>query len=345
MAIVKAGDIERYLQKPDFTKSVHLVYGPDRGMVAERTQKLAQVCGVDLNDPFSTIKLDMDSLSADPDRLMNEAYTISMFGGSRLIWLRGVANDAFFVKQLERLLNDPPQSCLCLLEAGDLRKGTKVRDLVERGKVGQAIACYSDGNRDIASLIDEVLQANNQTIGLDARQFLLSQLGADRMASRAELDKLCLYAYGQSEIKLEDIQAVLGDASATSFDAVTDAVLTGNLKQFDTALSKFASSGGSNFQLFAAMMRQFQSLDKLRSEMDASGKSASSVVASARPPIFFARKAATEAALNKWTAKAIRAAHDRLQTALLESRKNNQIDDNIAHIALMGLTVQSARRR
>ncbi|KPB02139.1 DNA polymerase III subunit delta [Ahrensia marina] len=345
MAQLKAGEVDRYLQKPDLSKTVHLVYGPDRGLVAERSKLLAQKSGVDLDDPFSTIRLDMDSLSADPDRLMNEAYTISMFGGSRLIWLRGVTNDPSLVKQLERLLNDPPQSCLCLLEAGDLKKGSKIRDLVERGKSGQAIPCYSDSSRNIASLVDEVLQANNLTIGLDARQFLLSQLGADRMASRAELDKLCLYAYGKSEIHLEDIQAVLGDASAISFDAVTDAVLTGNLKQFDLALTKFSSSGGSNFQLFAAMMRQFQMLDKMRSEMDASGKSASVVVASARPPVFFARKAATEAALNKWTSKAIRAAHDRLQTALLESRKNSQIDINIAHIALLGLTVQSARRR
>lgn len=345
MAQLKAGDIDRYLQKPDFSKAVHLVYGPDRGLVAERVKKLAEKSGVDLNDPFSMIKLDMDSLSADPDKLMNEAYTISMFGGSRLIWLRGVANDAFFVKQLERLLNDPPQSCFCILEAGDLKKGTKVRDLVERGKSGQAIPCYSDTSRNIASLVDEVLQANNQTIGLEARQFLLSQLGADRMASRAELDKLCLYNYGKSEIQLEDIQAILGDASATSFDAVTDAVLSGNLKQFDIAITKFSTSGGSNFQLFSAMMRQFQSLDKMRGEMDATGKSASAVVASARPPVFFARKAAVESALNKWSTKAIRAAHDRLQTALLESRKNSQIDVNIAHIALLGLTVQSARRR
>ena len=36
------------------------------------------------------------------------------------------------------------------------------------------------------------------------------------MVSRMELDKLALYAAGQSEITLEDAQAVIGDAAAVT---------------------------------------------------------------------------------------------------------------------------------
>ena len=42
-------------------------------------------------------------------------------------------------------------------------------------------------------------------------------LGSDRMVSRMELDKLALYAAGQSEITLEDAQAVIGDAAAVTW--------------------------------------------------------------------------------------------------------------------------------
>lgn len=344
MTQLKANEIEHYLRKPDFSKVVHLVYGPDRGLASERASKLASASSVDLNDPFAAIKLDADSLSADPDRLMNEAYTVSMFGGARLIWLRGVTNNASLVKQLEQLLDQPPENTYCIFEAGELKKGSKVRDIVERAKNACAIPCYVDGARNIASILDEELSKSKQTIGLEARQFLLSMLGADRGASRAEIDKLCLYTAGKREIEYTDIADILGDASAVNVDSITDAVLTGNIQAFDRSITKFTSSGASNFLLFSAMIRQFQALDKMRSEMDVGGKSASQAISNARPPIFFARKAAIETALNKWPGRAIRAAHERLQTSLLDSRKNNSLDAEVAHMALLALTVQASRR-
>lgn len=345
MTLLKANNIESYLRKPDFSNIVHLVYGPDRGLAAERSAKLARESGVDLNDPFTTIKIDSDALTTNPDRLMNEAYTVSMFGGARLIWLQGVNNNASLVKQLEQLLNEPPENTYCIFEAGDLKKGSKVRDIVERAKNACAIPCYVDTARNIAAILDEELSKNSQTIGLEARQFLISLLGADRGASRSEIEKLCLYAAGKTQIEYSDIANVLGDASAISVDAIADAVLTGNLLAFDKSITKFSSSGASNFLLFSALIRQFQALDKMRSEMDMGGKSASQAISTARPPIFFARKSAIEAALNKWPGRAIRAAHERLQTALLESRKHNALDADIAHMALLALTVQAHRRR
>lgn len=345
MTQLKAGEIERYLKKPDFSKIVHLIYGPDRGLAAERAEKLAKSSGVELSDPFATIKLDADAMASDPDRLIDEAYTVSMFGGARLIWIRSVVNNASLVKQLERLLSDPPESTYCIFEASDLKKGSKIRDMVERAKNAVAMPCYADGVRDIAAILDDALTQSSQTIGLEPRQYLLSLLGADRGASRAEIDKLILYTQGKPEISLVDITDILGDASAISIDAITDAVITGNLSAFDKSISKFNSSGASNFLLFSAAIRQFQALDKMRGEMDNGGKSASAAIAAARPPIFFARKAAIEKALSIWSSKAIRAAHERLQTALLESRKSNALDESVAHMALLGLAVQASRRR
>lgn len=345
MTLLKANDIDRYLKKPDFGNIVHLVYGPDRGLAAERSAMLAKASGVSLDDAFAAIKLDADALATDPDRLMNEAYTVSMFGGARLIWLRGVTNNVSLVKQLEQLLDQPPENTYCIFEAGDLKKGSKIRDLVERAKNACAIPCYVDNARNIAAILEDELSKTGQTISLDARQFLLSLLGADRGASRSEIEKLCLYTTGKTQIEIFDVTDILGDASAVSIDAITDAVITGNLQAFDRSITRFYSSGATNFLLFSAMIRQFQALEKMRSEMDVGGKSANQAISTARPPIFFARKAAVETALNKWPGRAIRAAHERLQSALLESRKFNSLEGDIAHMALLALTVQASRRR
>ncbi len=92
MSELKAGEVDRFLKNPDQSKTVYLAYGPDRGLVSERAESLAKSSGVDLSDGFSTIKLDANELAGDPVRLIDEAYTVAMFGGDRLIWIRNAGN-------------------------------------------------------------------------------------------------------------------------------------------------------------------------------------------------------------------------------------------------------------
>ena len=89
MAQVKAHEVDRYLKKPDPKHRVVLVYGPDRGLVSERTKSLAGTSGADLNDPFSTIVIDAEDAASEPTRIADEAHTVSMFGGNRLVWIKG----------------------------------------------------------------------------------------------------------------------------------------------------------------------------------------------------------------------------------------------------------------
>ena len=64
------------------------------------------------------------------------------------------------------------------------------------------LACYPDGERDLAKLIDDELRASDLRISQDARATLSALLGGDRQASRNELRKLTLYAHGQGEVTL-----------------------------------------------------------------------------------------------------------------------------------------------
>ena len=90
-------------------------------------------------------------------------------------------------------------------------------------------------------------------------------------------------------------------------------------------------------------MRQFQSLQLLRGEMEASGKPAAAVVASARPPVFFSRRRLVEAALQRWSGAAIGRALERLQATVLLTRRRPDLTVATARQALIALLVESAR--
>ncbi|WP_306117187.1 MULTISPECIES: DNA polymerase III subunit delta [unclassified Roseitalea] len=344
MAQLKANEVDAFLRKPA-GYTVYLVYGPDHGLVTERGRRLAAASGVALDDPFSAIRLDADGFAADPERLLNEAYTVAMFGGDRLIWLRGVGNDRALTAQLDTLLADPPPRTTVVIEAGDLKKGAGLRTTVERAGAGLALPCYADNERGIQRLVDETFEAAGRRLELDARQFLVGHLGGDRRATRNELEKVLLYTEGQPAVTLDDVRAISGDASALAYDDVSDAVLAGDLPGFDRAMTKFDGAGGAPSVLFAVLIRQFQLLDRLRHDMHAHNKSAAAVVASARPPVFFARRKLIETALQRWPPQAIRAALQRLQDAVLQARRSRNLERNILHITLMALAIQSARRR
>ncbi|QKV19840.1 DNA polymerase III subunit delta [Oricola thermophila] len=345
MSELKAGEVDRFLKNPDRGRVLYLVYGPDRGLVSERAEILAKSTGIDLSDSFSTLKVDANELAGDPVRLIDEAYTVGMFGGDRLIWLRNAGNHKEITANIERILRDPPEGVRLVVEAGDLKKGTGLRAVVEKSPNGITLPCYTDNATALNTLIDNTFSESGQRLTLDARRYIQEHIGGDRRASRGELEKLVLYGLGEQEITLDMARACIGDASSTSYDDIVDAVITGRLADFDESMQAFLSAGSNPQPMLSAAIRQFQQLDLLRAEMDRSGRPASAVVASAKPPVFFARRKTVELALTRWTASGIRQALRRLHECVLESRMNATLAVPVAHTALLAITIQSARRR
>ena len=144
------------------------------------------------------------SCAADPGRLADEAGAIGLFGGKRLIWVRGAGNDRVLIGAVgarQKL----PETTTVIIEAGELKKGTALRRAIEETPEALAVPCYADESRVIHALIDEELGGAGLRITPAARQRLTEALGADRLASRGELRKLALYCHGSDQVTEEDV--------------------------------------------------------------------------------------------------------------------------------------------
>src|SRR5712692_11969012 len=106
-----------------------------------------------------------------------------------------------------------------------------------------AIVFYPDGERELAKLIDDELRLSNLRIAPDARAALTALLGGDRQASRNELKKLALYAHGESEVTLDDVMAVVADASELKIDPIVDGAFAGNSAAVETEFAKAVIAG------------------------------------------------------------------------------------------------------
>ncbi|MBX9464984.1 MAG: DNA polymerase III subunit delta [Aquamicrobium sp.] len=343
MAQKKAHEVDSWLRRPDPVVRIVLIYGPDRGLVSERAKAFVTATGVNADDPFSSVRLDASEVEATPGRLSDEAGTVPMFSDQRLIWIKGAGAQKQLADEVKRLAEAPPRDSIILIEAGDLKKGVALRSAVEGAAAAMALPCYADEGRSIDAVIDAVLTAQGLTIGMEARQALRSNLGGDRLATRSEIEKLALYCHGAREITLDDVNLMTGDVSGLSLDNAIDAVLSGQASSFDTAFARLIASGTNPFLVLAGAMRQFQALSLMRNEMDFAGKSPGAVVASARPPVFFTRRKLVETALQRWSAQALARALERLQAAVLLTRRRPDLATATARQTLIALLVESAR--
>ncbi|MES0031413.1 DNA polymerase III subunit delta [Mesorhizobium sp. M0040] len=343
MAQKKAYEVDAWLAKPDPRVSIVLLYGPDRGLVAERAKAFAGKTGLPLDDPFSVVRLDGSEVDRDEGRLLDEARTVPMFSERRLLWVRNAGAQKALADDVKALTSEPARDAIILIEAGDLKKGVGLRAVVEAADNAMALPCYADEARDIDTVIDDELRKAGMSMTLEARQALRRNLGGDRLASRGEIEKLVLYAHGQPEIGLDDVKATSGDVSSLSFDAAVDALLEGRIADFDTAFNRHCQSGGQPFLVLSSAMRQLQAIQAMRGLMDAGGRNAASVVAAARPPVFFSRRKLVEKALERWSSEALGRALNRLQTAVLQTRRRPDLSVALARQALLGIAVESAR--
>src|SRR3954464_3751008 len=312
MVALRGRDVDTFLKAPDPARPIILLYGPDAGLVRERADALVASAVDDPSDPFSLVRLDGDELSAEPSRLVEEAMTIPMFGGRRAIRVR--AGSRSFASGVDTLSEMPIKDCRIVIEAGELRPESPLRKACERAKTAVAIACYPDTERDLAKLIDDEMKAAGLRMAPDARAGLMALLGGDRQASRNELKKLALYAYGADEVTLEHVMAVVSDASDLKLDPIVDGAFAGQSALVETEFAKAMIAGTYPGMIISAAQRQAALLHRASLAV-AEGAAAAAAVESGFPRLHFSRKSIVETALRNFTPPRLVAIIDQLATA------------------------------
>jgi DNA polymerase-3 subunit delta len=339
MVAIKNHEVENRISRLDGKIRVFLLYGPDGGLITERAEKLSTATGIDQNDPFSTIRLDAEHVAEDRSRLLDEAFTVGMFGGERLIRVSGTTRKNLS-DAIQPVLANPPSDAWIIIEAGDLNTKSALRRNFEKSKTGMALPCYQDNDAAINQIINEELISKgyqlSREIALELRRFI----GGDRMASRNELRKLALYIGEPRTVSREDLRAIMGDASSLDVNDVIDAVVAGNLKAFEMTLERIILEGTPPDIIMLGALRHFQQLHELRGQMETKRISAETAVKSARPPIFFQRQKKIERSLSRLSIQSIEKHLDRFKKAAFEARANPEIGRAIAGTNLLAVAYE-----
>ncbi len=304
-------------------------------MVREYASTLSKIYSKSDNEEGEIVIVDDAEPGASTDKLAIELQMIPMFGGMKTVRFRpGTRTNMNLVEEM--VANKDLPSYL-IVEGGDLKKNAKLRQIFEKSKHAVAIPCYADDSRSLSQMIDEELAKAQITMAPPVKQYLASLLGADRGVSRTEIQKLLLYTSGKSSIEMEDIDAIIGDSSALSLDAIIFAATGGNLKQALVNLDKAIASGNATAGILAALNRHMARLHKARTEMD-KGEKPDFVVKRLRPPLHFKLQDEFKRQLYRWNERQILAAMDLIQQTTLRTRTKNTMDIVFVERLLMSLS-------
>jgi DNA polymerase III subunit delta len=323
---IAPGKIEQFIAKPGSAVRAVLVYGPDAGLVRERSDALMRTAVADLSDPFLVAELTGDAIARDPALLADEAAAIALTGGRRAVRVRD-AGDAH-AGAVKSMLAGPAGDTLVVLLAGELGPRSALRKLIEDADAAAAVPCYADEIRDLDRVIRETLAADGLSVSPDASAYLAANLGSDRGVTRSELQKLALYAGGNGargnaaaggQVELADAVAVVGDSAALSLDDLCFAAIDGDMAAADRALERSLQEGQSEVAILRAVSRHLMRLQLTVGRIDR-GEAPERAVKSLRPPVFFKREPQFRRQAESWSGARIAQALDLVQQAELSCK-------------------------
>ncbi|MCL2468643.1 MAG: DNA polymerase III subunit delta [Alphaproteobacteria bacterium] len=330
-----ARDIARFLESPPKTVRVVLVYGPDSSLVSATLEKLAVKFAADPNDPFSVSSLTGAQIAAQPSLLFDEASSLSLIGGTRLVRVRQAVEAV--AQPLSSFLQEPPQNdSVVLIEGGDLDKRSKLRALCEGAEsVVAAIPCYFE---DAQARMRQLAQGLKEA-GFSARQdvvaFLESCLPAGHLALQRELEKLILYAQGQKEISLEDVRAVIAYTADAALDDLAMMTASGQKARAMRLLDSLLEQQTAPVSILRALQRHFLRLQQARAFVDG-GLDAGMALKKLAPPVFWKHTTPMTRQLERWTMEKLTTALAVLYKAEADVKKTGAPDVSLcAHVVLM----------
>lgn len=332
--------IEPFMKSPDPKARVVLIYGPDNGLMRERSQKIGRLITPDLEDPFNVTTLSNSILAEDPARLNDEANAMSMMGGARLIRIENGGDK--LTPLIKEYLENPSAENLVIIEAEELGARSSLRLLCEKSKNAAALPCYVEDERGMANLIRETLSEADFRIEPDALHLFSSSIMGDRARARGEIEKLITYMGQQNGKNLcvtaKDVQESCGDAGVASLDDLVYAVAGSNPKGAMAIYQKLLNEGVADIIILRTLQNHFKRLHYVGAKMQ-QGESLDGATKSLQPPIFFKYEPAFKAQVSRWQGRKLDMVLGKLSELEAQTKRTGTPVEILCSQAILSLSV------
>ena len=337
-----ANEITRALDAADGPVRFFLLYGPDEAGSAALARRLERAMGQEAE----RIDLDGSTLKADPARLVDEAASISLFGGRRWIRIQPAGDEiaAAVASLLEADVAGNPVVAL----AGALKPSSPLVKLALDHKLALAHPSYVPDARDAAQIAETLAREAGLRLPRDLGRTLAISCSHDRSIMAQEIEKLALYLDAApdrpAEATAEALEAIGASNPDGELNKLVDAIMGGQPGRVGAEIARLGQSGIAGIPVLRALFRRLILLAALRRDIDG-GQSPAAAVEARGKAIFFKEKPAITDQASRWPADRLAALADKLLSAERALKSSGTAGDILAEADMLTISRFAARRR
>lgn len=335
MTVIKRQQVDGLLAQWPADVRLLLLAGPDESGVATLAAR-ALATLADAGDPLSIIDLPPERLKADPGLLADEAASLSMFGGRRVVRVDGAGEAT--VPALELLLAVPAAGNPVVMTAGDIRKTSALWKLTDKAPTARLAICYMLEGQDMQRWLTERARAEGLTLAPGIGERLAAAAGNDIGVLARELEKFALYLNATPDnpqrLEAAHVEALGVDSLDEDLLQLVSALIAGNDAALDRQLGLLPPNNAIG--VLRVLARRLLQLAEIRTAMDR-GASAGEAITSLRPPMFWKERDSTAAAMPRWSQRRIHRALDRVLEAEAAIKTPSSAGDVLGLQAVAGM--------
>lgn len=266
-----------------------LVYGPNSGGVEEVFQKISKKIVPDLNDPFLVSNIDANQIFENDTIIYDEAISIPFMGGKKIVIVKGAEGKdvtSKVISSIENLPADNHQNCFILITAGELTTSSALRKFFEKGKNLAAIACYEEDSKSMTDKISSFFIENKMKSSFEVVKYISENIRGDSKILSNFLDKCLLYLGENNELKIENVNQILGYEAENKIQDIIDAFLNRKNSELEFKIRQLQEENISEIAVIRSLSKYLEKI-YFCLEQVSTGKNVDEAVRSLRPPVFF----------------------------------------------------------
>lgn len=253
------------LDRPDPSHRFFLFSGADNAASRLFAQCLLSALGAE------KVTVAASQLKSDPAWLADEAASLPMFGGARLLWIEPAGEEV--APAVEALLAlERIEAPAVAITSGSLKKTSGLLKLAEGSKAALHVASEQQTPREQVNAVTELARAEGLRVAPALAERIAEEAGGDLILARLELQKFALYVGASSDRPsdlAEDVVDALGiDQAEAEYGRAGDLALAGDVAGLATELSLMDAAAMDAIPVVRALQRRLLMLAPLRARVE-----------------------------------------------------------------------------
>jgi len=300
-------NLGRALDQPDPAIRLYLFHGPDEAGSRALAERLLKGLGA---EKYAMLG---QAVKADPAALADEAGAISLFGGSRALWIEPAGDD--IAEGVAALLEAPACESPVIAVAAGLRKTSSLLKLAEAHTAALSHISYVPEGRDLERMVVDLARDAGLRVAPELAQRIAAAAAGNQAIAAQELAKFALFL-GASPASVRDLDPdtvdLLGaDSAEADLMRLGDLALAGRMEELLDELGRLPHGGTEAIPILRALQRRLLMLAPLRARIER-GERPSDVTTSMGKALFWKDKSLIERLLATWSADRLAEAASRV---------------------------------